>query len=193
MRKRILFIPGKNPKPEPELHHQLLSRCLVEGLRRHSNVVADEILQQNAFSASHWNHDFYGEHFDFTDYLPACIFWQADLPDIAKQFRCCRCRHVGALPQLTNSRFLRWLHIEASPVARNTQRAQIASNTQRATILTTSKRWRTVTKLMRQYPQKKKQCNHLHDIHNALVKSDIRSGEPRWLEPRCKSSSTRVK
>jgi len=71
MRKRILFVPGKNPKPEPELHQQLLSRCLIEGVRRHSDVVADEILQQNAFSASYWNYDFYGEHFDFSDYLPA--------------------------------------------------------------------------------------------------------------------------
>lgn len=71
MRKKIIFVPGKNPKPEPELHQQLLSRCLIEGVRRHSDVVADEILQQDAFSTSHWNHGFYGEHFDFTDFFPA--------------------------------------------------------------------------------------------------------------------------
>lgn len=68
MRKRILFVPGKNPKPEPELHQRLLSRCLIEGLRRHSSAVADEILEQDAFSTSHWNYDFYQEYFDFTDY-----------------------------------------------------------------------------------------------------------------------------
>ena len=71
MRKRIIFVPGKNPKPEPEIHRQLLSRCLIEGVRRQSDAIAEEILQEDAFSACHWNHDFYGEHFDFTDFFPA--------------------------------------------------------------------------------------------------------------------------
>lgn len=71
MQKRIIFVPGKNSKPEPEFHHQLLSRCLIGGVRRHSDIAANEILQQHAFSVSCWNYDFYGEHLDFSDFLPA--------------------------------------------------------------------------------------------------------------------------
>ena len=69
MRKKILFVPGKNPKPEPEKHINYLRRCLVEGVSRHSQQVAQEILDQDAFELCSWNHDFYQEHLDFSPLL----------------------------------------------------------------------------------------------------------------------------
>ncbi len=68
-KKRIIFVPGKNPKPEPELHQQLVSRCLVEGVRKHSASAAKQIAEQDAVWVCPWNHDFYGESVDFTDQL----------------------------------------------------------------------------------------------------------------------------
>lgn len=68
-KKRIIFVPGKNPKPESNLHLQLISRCLLEGVRQHSSRAANEILDQNAIKLCAWNHDFYGMSSDFSDQL----------------------------------------------------------------------------------------------------------------------------
>jgi hypothetical protein len=70
MRKKIIFIPGKNPKPKPNEHIKHLRRCLVEGVSRHSKDAASDILEQNAFELCGWNHDFYQQHLDFTTFLP---------------------------------------------------------------------------------------------------------------------------
>ena len=32
--KHIIYIPGKNPKPQPELHRALLWKTMIEGVRR---------------------------------------------------------------------------------------------------------------------------------------------------------------
>ncbi|MGH1429328.1 MAG: hypothetical protein ACRBEE_15430 [Arenicella sp.] len=69
MRKKILFVPGKNPKPDPQKHIHYLRRCLLEGVSRHSPQVAEEILEQNAFELCAWNHDFYQQHLDFSPLL----------------------------------------------------------------------------------------------------------------------------
>lgn len=69
MRKKILFVPGKNLKPEPEKHIHYLRRCLVEGVSRHSSEAAHEILEQDAFEICSWNHTFYQEHLDFSSLL----------------------------------------------------------------------------------------------------------------------------
>lgn len=69
MRKKILFVPGKNPKPDPQKHINYLRRCLIEGVSRHSSKAADEILDQNAFELCAWNHHFYQQHLDFSPQL----------------------------------------------------------------------------------------------------------------------------
>ena len=69
MRKKILFVPGKNPKPEPEKHINYLRRCLLEGVSRQSPQVAQEILEQDAFELCSWNYTFYQDHLDLHIYL----------------------------------------------------------------------------------------------------------------------------
>ena len=69
MRKKIIFIPGKNPKPEPSEHIKLLRRCLIEGVSRYDKNAASEILEQQAFELCAWNFDFYQEHLDITPLL----------------------------------------------------------------------------------------------------------------------------
>lgn len=63
MSKQLIFIPGKNPKPEPALHRRMLWKTLHEGVRR----VDESIALQLDFSRFHligWNHLFYQEHRD---------------------------------------------------------------------------------------------------------------------------------
>ena len=69
--KQIIFVPGKNPKPKPAQHRELLWRTLVEGVRRADSVVADQI--QASFSQFHlvgWNHIYYHQYKDITSDIP---------------------------------------------------------------------------------------------------------------------------
>jgi hypothetical protein len=68
--KRILFIHGKNPKPPPHVHRDLLLRCLAEGVRRIDPATAAAIVATHAFSLVAWGRLFYQEE------IPAF----ADLP-----------------------------------------------------------------------------------------------------------------
>lgn len=69
--KQIIFVPGKNPKPEPALHRAMLWRTLVEGVRRADSAVA-ETLQAGypQFHLAGWNHLYYREHKDITSDIP---------------------------------------------------------------------------------------------------------------------------
>jgi len=69
MNKKIIFVPGKNPKPRPDKHIQYLRRCLLEGVSRQSAIVAEEILQHKAFDLCAWNFDFYHQHLDFSPFF----------------------------------------------------------------------------------------------------------------------------
>jgi len=69
MKKKIIFVPGKNPKPKPEKHINYLRRALIEGVSRHSENAAHEILEQDAFEICAWNHMFYEKHLDYSDQL----------------------------------------------------------------------------------------------------------------------------
>lgn len=63
----ILYVPGLLPKPEPSIHREALRRCLVEGLRRHDEAVADDVSKaERSFDVVAWTYDFYGEHRDFS-------------------------------------------------------------------------------------------------------------------------------
>jgi hypothetical protein len=58
---RILFVPGKNPKPPPEVHRAQIWRCLLEGVRRaRPDVHAEMQLHADAFSLVPWNFSYYG-------------------------------------------------------------------------------------------------------------------------------------
>lgn len=66
----LLFVPGKNPKPEPVDHTTQLLRCLVAGLRARDDEHA-EMLANNAewFEVLPWNPLFYGQVRDIADEL----------------------------------------------------------------------------------------------------------------------------
>jgi hypothetical protein len=69
--KRIIFVPGKNPKPEPALHRQLLWRSLREGIKRADpglNNLAD--LDINVFTLVAWNYLYYHHYRDPARDLP---------------------------------------------------------------------------------------------------------------------------
>lgn len=69
--KQIIYVPGKNPKPEAVLHSQLLWRTLVEGVRRADSAVATTL--QASYSVFHlvsWNYLYYHEYKDITGDIP---------------------------------------------------------------------------------------------------------------------------
>ncbi|HSM98048.1 MAG TPA: hypothetical protein VLS47_03445 [Gallionella sp.] len=69
--KQIVYVPGKNPKPEPELHRVLLWRTLVEGVRRADRAVAGTL--QAGYPQFHlvgWNYLYYHEYKDITKDIP---------------------------------------------------------------------------------------------------------------------------
>ena len=69
--KHIIFVPGKNPKPEPALHRELIWRTLVEGVRRVDRTVAAKL--QDSYAQFHlvgWNHLYYHAYKDITSDIP---------------------------------------------------------------------------------------------------------------------------
>jgi len=69
--KNIIFIPGKNPKPPPRQHHELLWRTLLEGVRRAEPGLAAELGKQNkCFKLIAWNHLYYESEKDSSRDLP---------------------------------------------------------------------------------------------------------------------------
>jgi hypothetical protein len=58
---RILFVPGKNPKPSPAEHREQLLRCLVHGVGRADPAVARELAgAAETFTLVAWNALYYG-------------------------------------------------------------------------------------------------------------------------------------
>lgn len=69
--KQIIYVPGKNPKPEAALHRELLWRTLVEGVRRADSAVADTILASYPqFHLVSWNYLDYHVYKDITKDIP---------------------------------------------------------------------------------------------------------------------------
>lgn len=69
--KHIIFVPGKNPKPEARLHRELLWRTLTEGVRRADMATAIALQADYAnFHLVSWNHLYYQQHKDATLDLP---------------------------------------------------------------------------------------------------------------------------
>jgi hypothetical protein len=58
--RHIIFIPGKNPKPEPEQHRSLLWRTLLEGVKRAAPDTYDNLSQsEESFQLTDWNYYYY--------------------------------------------------------------------------------------------------------------------------------------
>jgi hypothetical protein len=70
-RPRIIFVPGLNPKPAPEIYRPQLERVLLAGLSRTRPRAASWLAQHaDAFVLVAWSQLFYGAHRDATVDLP---------------------------------------------------------------------------------------------------------------------------
>ena len=69
--KQIIYVPGKNPKPEPALHRELLWRTLVEGVRRADSAVGNALQASvSQFHLVDWNYLYYQAYKDVTIDIP---------------------------------------------------------------------------------------------------------------------------
>jgi hypothetical protein len=68
---RIIFVPGLNPKPPPEIYRPQLQRVLLAGLERaRPRAAAWLVAHEEAFELIAWTYLFYGAHRDITVDLP---------------------------------------------------------------------------------------------------------------------------
>lgn len=69
--KHIIFIPGKNPKPQTAQHREQLWKTLIEGVRRVDRTLANKLqAQYTQFHLISWNHLFYNTYKDITPDIP---------------------------------------------------------------------------------------------------------------------------
>ena len=69
--RHIIFVPGKNPKPPEEQHKNLLWRVLVEGVKRASPEIVNDLRKhKDNFEITAWNYLFYLETKDINRDLP---------------------------------------------------------------------------------------------------------------------------
>jgi hypothetical protein len=68
--KKIIYVPGKNPKPPAEQHRQQLLRCLLQGVRRIDPDIADDIAATDSFTLIGWNQHFYDAVIDIKQITP---------------------------------------------------------------------------------------------------------------------------
>lgn len=70
-KKNIIFVPGKNPKPEPEPHKRMLWRCLIEGVRRSEPELVKELSPHaDCFKLVAWNYLYYHQTKDISHDIP---------------------------------------------------------------------------------------------------------------------------
>lgn len=68
---KIIFVPGKNPKPPPAQHRLQLWRCLLEGVRRaNPDAYADLSTRSEDFLLAGWNREYYGMETSIAEELP---------------------------------------------------------------------------------------------------------------------------
>lgn len=69
--RHIIFVPGKNPKPEPVQHRSLLWRTLLEGVKRANPDTYNDLRQNNnCFKLTAWNYAYYHRYKDANRDLP---------------------------------------------------------------------------------------------------------------------------
>lgn len=61
LRKSLVFVPGKSPKPLPAIHKRYLWRCLRRGVLLLDREVAEQV-DACGFHLATWNYLYYGEH-----------------------------------------------------------------------------------------------------------------------------------
>jgi hypothetical protein len=61
---KIIYVPGRNPKPPATLHREQLLRCLLHGVQQQDTGVAKAIESSAAFSLVAWNYLLYGHNRD---------------------------------------------------------------------------------------------------------------------------------
>jgi len=59
---KIIYVPGRNPKPPATLHREQLLRCLLHGVQKQDTDVAKAIESSAAFSLVAWNYLLYGHN-----------------------------------------------------------------------------------------------------------------------------------
>lgn len=69
--KHIIFVPGKNPKPQAPQHRELLWKALIEGVRRADRTIASTMqIHYTHFHLVSWNPLFYQTFKDITPDIP---------------------------------------------------------------------------------------------------------------------------
>ena len=102
-RARIIFVPGLNPKPPPEIYRPELMRVLHASLGRMRPRAAEWLAQNEAqFELAAWTYLFHGAHRDISVDLPGIerllVQTEASAEDV---------RELGSWPR----RALRWAHL----------------------------------------------------------------------------------
>lgn len=67
---KIIYVPGKNPKPPATRHREQLLRCLLHGVRTLDTDTARAIEKSDAFSLIAWNYLFYHRNRDINRDIP---------------------------------------------------------------------------------------------------------------------------
>lgn len=70
MPRSIIYVPGKSPKPRPDIHREYLWRSLRHGVVRHDPALAGQV-DECRFRLAAWNSLYYGEY----ESLDADIPW----------------------------------------------------------------------------------------------------------------------
>ena len=69
--RHVVFVPGKNPKPRPELHREVLWRCISAGARGEAEAAAPDLTAlERRFHIAGWNKLYYGREADIGGDLP---------------------------------------------------------------------------------------------------------------------------
>ncbi len=69
--KHIIYVPGKNPKPQAAQHRELLWKTLIEGVHRVDKALAHKLrTHYTQFHLVSWNHLFYHTYKDITPDIP---------------------------------------------------------------------------------------------------------------------------
>jgi hypothetical protein len=70
-KKQIIYVPGKNPKPEAAQHRDLLWRVLIEGVKRADRDIASSLrVCREQFHLVAWSYLYYHEYKDITNDIP---------------------------------------------------------------------------------------------------------------------------
>lgn len=120
-RGRILYVPGKNPKPDPILHAALLWRALASGLEA-NQAECRAAMHDGTFNLAAWNRHYYGRDrdampdFEAIERLFAGAWDEQQDRDDAESWRI----GVQRMVRHVADRFPMLLHALADPTIRGT-------------------------------------------------------------------------